>query len=212
MCLCVWMCVCVFMVVFGLWQPNAIPSRTHTETPQHRSKDTGRHPRAFTSSLAPSSRFLITVPISPPLPQSPGGCSWETTLLDAPATPDDHLSPLCPPGCPATCPVLRSKQSLTFTHVSTPNHSLLVRSLSALILFCVVVAHLLHSLAMLVVWLCGWQCQLAGLSVHHTYTIDKNWIDWHNILSRRSWCPEDDYPLTFNLVQPWGWHLWFWIK
>lgn len=33
--------------------------------------------------------------------------AWETTLLDAAATPNDHLSPPCPACCQAICPVLQ---------------------------------------------------------------------------------------------------------
>lgn len=94
--------------------------------PQHTKKHVSSAAEAldittFTPSLAPTSRFLIPVPINPPFPQSPEGCSWETTLLEAATTPDDHLSPPCPASCPATCPVLTSKQSLTFTHYHSQN-------------------------------------------------------------------------------------------
>ncbi len=188
---CVYVCGRWIVGVYG-WQPNAIPSSTHSEARHLHSRDTERHPPSlYLLFCSLFTFFLIPVLINPPLPQSPGGRSWETTLLDAAATPDDRLSPLCPASCPATCPVLGSKPSLTFTHYPAPNCGLvgLVRSLSVLILFCLFVAllallfgHASGSMDGNVSLSAGWSVSLPVW--FRLKYLNKFWIDWHDIMSK----------------------------
>lgn len=75
--LCVYVCVRWIVRDTSSW-----PQSYWTPPPPHT-------PSLRASSRAPSLCFLIPVPINPTIPI--WGCSWETTLLGAAATTDDHL-------------------------------------------------------------------------------------------------------------------------
>lgn len=107
------------------------------------------------ASAAKFNSFLNTQKdVSSAVLQSPGGRWWEPTLLDTAATPDAHLSPTCPASCPVTWTVLRSKQSLNFTHYLTQTVPWLEDYLA-----------LTSSMMVWLMAVSDWQ--LFGLSEHH---------------------------------------------
>lgn len=123
----VWQVDCTWI---GPNSHNIIPSSTHQ-----------RHVSQAAELLDITSQSIYSFSLftfshsSPNQSHNPRGSqSWEEkNLQDAVAKPDDRLSRLWI----ATCPVLRSKQSLTFTHYPYTNSFLdgLARSLTSLSLF-----------------------------------------------------------------------------